>query len=366
MARGCRVVCDAYSGDARWQRDGDALIVSPLSGPPVAVALGEVSGITGDGFNISLQSASGVVQLQKLGGDGPTLLQELRRDWPLLRAKLLRLSGGGKPPKAFSGAVKSPALAGSFRGFVVEDRLVFALDGQDVTCLFLADCQSVTLDEASYAVNVSLWSGQAWSFSKLGGETQAFASALQAARDQLAAVAQQTVTRYLPTVAAAGRAKLSWQWLPGRVLSVAALEQAAPGFAAAFAASWLHAGPREDCGKDLMKDVAPADTWLGYRPGSGESDPAWLWLLVRRSGAWSLEQLAYDDYATYLFKGGDELPGLVEGVVRLPEFSREALYLPLAELVGDKAVYAIAARDLPLLRDLKAGFAGRKIHEPKP
>ena len=90
--------------------------------------------------------------------------------------------------------------------------------------------------------------------------------------------------------------------------------------------------------------------------------PQLLWLLVRRDQDWSLELLSQGDHATYLFSGDAELPGLVGGIVQLPEFSREALYLPLADLVDERARYAIAARDLPLLRDLRSRFAGRRIH----
>jgi hypothetical protein len=83
---------------------------------------------------------------------------------------------------------------------------------------------------------------------------------------------------------------------------------------------------------------------------------------VRAGGSWSLELLSHGDYATYLFGGGEELARLVEGLVRLPEFSREALYLPLEELTGERSPYAIPARELPLLRELRTRFTGRKIH----
>ena len=52
----------------------------------------------------------------------------------------------------------------------------------------------------------------------------------------------------------------------------------------------------------------------------------------------------------------------MEGIVRLPDFSREALYLPIEALTGERGEYAIPARDLPLLRDLRARFVGRKMH----
>jgi hypothetical protein len=68
--------------------------------------------------------------------------------------------------------------------------------------------------------------------------------------------------------------------------------------------------------------------------------------------------------AAHLFRGGEEIPGLVQGLVRLPEFSREAQYLPVEQLTDKRGIYAIPARDLPLLRDLMACSAGRKVHSP--
>jgi hypothetical protein len=364
MAKSCRIACDAFSGEGRWQRDGDLIVLSPAAAAPFSLAIGEVSGISGDGFTITLSSASSSVRLEKLGGDGPTLLQDLRRDWPPLRAKLLRLGGDAAPQKMYAGTLKSPVQAGPFRGFMAEDRLVLALDGQDVTGFFLADCRSVAFDEKTYSVCCTFWSGEVWRFLRLGGETQAFLMALQGARDKLAEQARDIVARFLPTLDAGGRAKLSYQWLPGRLPSLAALEALAPGFAKAFAASWLHACPREDAGAAMMANAAPGDGYLGYRSDGDDKTP-WLWLLVKSGGSWSLELLSQGDYATYLFSGGDELPGLIEQLIRLPEFSREALYQPLEELTGERAEYAIPARELPMLRFLRARFAGRKIHAPK-
>ena len=216
-------------------------------------------------------------------------------------------------------------------------------------------------DGQDCTVRLAGWDGAATVFGRLGGRTAAFDAALRAAREGLSRAAEITVAAHLPTLGAAARASLSSRWLPGRVLSIAALEALAPGFAAAFASSWLAACPRAAEGAKLMEGVDPADRFLGYAPPAGSGE-AFLWLLVRAGDAWSLELLSHGDYATYRFTGGDELQRLVEGLVRLPEFSREALYLPLEELTGERSPYAIPARDLPLLRELRARFAGRKIH----
>ena len=167
--------------------------------------------------------------------------------------------------------------------------------------------------------------------------------------------------RLLPTLDAGSRAELATCWLPGRLLNFENLERIAPGFEASFSSSWLATTPRAKAGRALMSGLATGDRYLGYA-APAEAEAPFLWLLVIRGETASLEVLSHGDYATYLFRGREELPDLVQGLVRLPEFSREALYLPIEQLTDERGIYAIPARDLPLLRDLRARFAGRKVH----
>ena len=361
MARSCRLVRGGRSVNATWRRDGVALIVSPAGAPPLSLALAEVSGIAGDGFTVRLRLPDGEVALERLGGDGPTLLEELRRDWPALRAAALRLSAGQTPREVFSGVLASPEANGPFRGFALEERLILAPAGGDIRAFFLADFAAVSFDEATMAVVCAPWSGERVAFRKLGAASAVFVRTLQTARETLARQAAEVTERFLPTLAAGSRAGLAAEWLPGRLLSFEQLERIAPGFEASFRGAWLAATPRAASGAALMEGLAPADRRLGYAaPAAGEDPP--LWLLACRGETSSLELLSHGDYATYLFRSGSELAGLVEGLVRLPEFSREALYLPLEQLTGERGVYAIPARDLPLLKGLRDRFLGRKIH----
>jgi len=374
MAHNCRAIRDGSSVDGVWRREADHLVISPAAGVPLSMALGEVSGIGGDGFSIVLHSPQGDLRLERLGADGPTLLQELRRDWLPLRAGLLRLSDGKAAAKVYAGQAQELQRAGPFRGFLADDRFLYAIDGEDVTALHLAECRSVDFDGAAFSVRCSGWDdGAGTVFTRLGGETAALAGLLRDARGRLTAEADTSLARHLPSLAVGLRATLSAHWLPGRMLSLAGLERLAPGFEAAFLASWLAHSHRAEEGLALMRGVPAADCWLGYGRASRtlapqdspDEQPLLLWLLVRGDPTWSLELLSQGDYATYLFSGGAELPGLIGGIVQFPEFSREALYMPLADFVEDRSRYAIAARDLPLLRNLRARFAGRRIHAPR-
>jgi hypothetical protein len=363
VAGPCRLVRAGRAVDARWRRDGDTLVVSPAAEPPLALPLAEVSGVAGDGFSIVLRTPGAEVALERLGADGPTLLEELRRDWPVLRAAVLRLAGGERPGQVFSGQVAAPAARGAFRGFFVDERLLLAPDGGDVQALFAADAAAVGFDESSYSVRLDGWDGTRVLFGKLGGATTAFSAALAAARARLASQADTALAAHLPSIGAAARANLAARWLPGRLLGLGELEGLCPGFGAAVAASWLAGCPRAAAGARFIAEADPARRFLGYFVAPGGGEPL-LWLLVGTAEAWSLELLSEGDWATYLFRGGDEVPRLVESVVRLPDFSREALYLPLDQLVGERSTYAVPARDFAPLRDLRAHFSGRKIHAP--
>jgi hypothetical protein len=363
MARTCRLVRAGRSTDAQWRREGESLVVSPAGAPALVIRLAEVSGIAGDGFTVRLRLPEGEIALERLGGDGPTLLEALRRDWLPLRAAVLRLAGGESPGDVYAGSCSAAGVRGPFRGFIARDRLVIAPEGGDVTALFVADFATLHFDEESYALKATGWDGSETVFGKLGARAAQFSAALGGLREELSLVAAATLAEFLPSLDPSLRAALAQQWLPGRLQSFEQLECAAPGFAATFAASWLAATPRADSGRSLMAGCAPRDRFLAYSRPAGVEIPS-LWLLVRPGSAASLELLSHGDYATYLFKDGEELPGLVEGLVRLPDFSREALYLPIEELTAERSDFAIPARDLPLLRDLRARFAGRKIHTP--
>ncbi|HEY5998283.1 MAG TPA: hypothetical protein VI078_03165, partial [bacterium] len=192
MARMCRLVRAGRGVDAQWRRDGDTLLISPAGGAPLAVDLAEVAGIGGDGFTISLRLPGGDVALERLGGDGPTLLGELRRDWPPLRAAALRLADGGAPGEVFAGTIDRGGSRTAFGGFFVDGRLVVAPEGDDCFALFAADWASVALDAGACAVRASGWDGATITFSRLGARTDAFGAAAGAAREGLAQAAART------------------------------------------------------------------------------------------------------------------------------------------------------------------------------
>ena len=144
-----------------------------------------------------------------------------------------------------------------------------------------------------------------------------------------------------------------------------------PSFTADWRDGWLASSTCHEIATALLAWGATDRTYAGYTrpaaeapadPDAAPTDIPPLWLLAGRGDHWVLENVSVPDHATYRFIGGLEVPGLVEQLLCAPRFSREALCLPLEELVGEQAVFATAARDLGFLVALRERFRGRAVH----
>jgi hypothetical protein len=385
MARSCQFAFGSRSGPAQWSYDGSYLQLAPAAGAPISVELAEIAGISGDGYSITLKApgaaaagpASGELTLAKLGAEGPTLLERLRREWLVARTEVLRLGGSGEG-KPFYGKVAgleapgSPGAIGAagipepFWALLFQDVLVVARDGWDVEPLFLALFGSVEYDDPTYSVRVRQWPGREVVFSKMAGQTDEFVDCLRENRGVLAAEAATTLAAAVPRLPAAGRASLSGMWLPGRLMEIAGMDAICAGFGDALRGAWLERLVRRDEGRFLLDWATNGSAWLGCtreqaEGGAGEGEQP-LWLICGKNGVWFLEALSIEDRATYCFAGGDELPALVSRLLCAPQFSKEALYNPLDELNGDNAELAIPAQCLRFLVELRTRFHGRVIH----
>lgn len=381
MTPDCDIDGPDLSGRATWRLDDDALVIAPSAGNPVTVALAEVSGIGGDGHTLTLTVGRETLTLAKLGADGPGLASTLRTRWLPLRAQGLRLTGRGAG-KPFAGALLGGPRPVPFGALLHDDVLLLAAEGRDVDPVFLALVDSVGHDEAEYAIEVKPAVGRRLRLGRMAAQTAPFVAALRAARTTLADRAAATLAANLPTLLPAARIALAARWLPGRIIAIDELERLGPGFTDAFASSWLPACPRRANAAHLLAWAEAGRAFVGYGSldrvppageeaddtGEGGQGPAADTLLVMLAGKgsrWALEALSVGDFATYLFQGGPDMQQLASQLLCAPQFSREALYLPLERLVGGRAELAIASRDLPFLGELRRHFTGRVVHGDK-
>ncbi len=292
-----------------------------------------------------------------------------------------------------------------------DDVLLLAREGIDLEPLFLSDLSDVTFDDATYSVLCRGWDGAVLSFSGLAGQTEAFLHALQTARAGLARDAAETLAAQMPALPVGPRTAISTRWLPGRLSALDELETIHSGFTETLRSGWIAKLPRSAEAAVLEAWAETGGLYAGYtgkaaagagtdsdqvaaaeaphaqpaaalaeaasagdtpgtpvEPAPVEPAPAadagspYLWLLANKGTGWLLENLSAGDHATYRFEGADEIRRMVGLLLCAPQFSRETLYLPLEELTGDRADFAIAARELPLLRELRDRFRGRLIH----
>jgi len=360
MGRRCRLERPGFAGPAEWTLDERALTLRLEGGGVEVVALAEVAAVGGDDRVLRLRLGSARLTLSKLGGDGPNLLADLHRWWLPARVEALRLASGGEG-RRLRGAWawdEAPPRPASF--LPLPHALLVAPDDGELEPLFLALVDGVSFDSAAHAVVCQGADGRVARVSRLGARTDQLRTALAEARSSLAAEAAATLGRWLSTLDPARRVALAAAWPPGRLVSLAELERLAPGCGDALALSWLPALPRREQYRHLVGWAEPGQAWLGHAAGAG--DEPGLWLLAGRGQRWLLEAVGEEDWATYRFAAGSELPGLVSALLCAPQFSREALYLPLAELAGERGELAIAARSLPFLVALRERFRGRVVH----
>jgi hypothetical protein len=385
---------------AEWVLSAEQLTVSPRGEPPLSLALREISALEGIDYELRLRVGDEWLGLSRLGGAGSTLHADLRRRWPLLRAQALRVAGSGEPRRYRGRYEGRPAEILAYPEVVI-----VAPDAGDVEPLFLADVAAAGFDESTYGFELRDWAGARRYITHLGGESRAFTQDIADRRAALAAQATALLADTAPTLDGISRARLAAQWLPGRFLSASALEELAPGLHEVLTAR-LAAGPRSREAAYLMKgrredlhlaylapgslgdegidengaasetvdalaatpdaqgdpDSASAGDSRATSTGTAESMRASLWLLARRGRRWLLEAASEQDFATYELEGGDEVPWLAAHLLWTPQFSRQALYLPLVELAGPRAGLALPARDLPFLRELRGRFNRRLIH----
>jgi hypothetical protein len=404
MTGTCQFSYGGHAGSAAWAFDGSSLIVTPDDGAPLDFTVKELTGVSGDDYSVAVEvpgkggegargsgseDAPSRLVLSRLGHDGPTLAESLRREWLLARTDVLRLGGSGDgwlllgqvdglgkglgdgAPSSADGAATGP-----FRALFFEDVLAVAREGRDVEPVFLALVERVIFDEATYEAQLDEWPGRKLTFSKLAKQTDEFLKRLKENRAVLAQEAATTLAAAVPGLPASGRAALSGAWLPGRLMQLPQMDGLCSGFEAAFRTAWLPGLLRHEEGGHLMEWASSADTWMGCTressqggaggegAGGGPEEAARpLWMLAGKKGVWFLEALTMEDRATYCFKGRDEVPALVSRLLCAPQFSKEALYSPLAELTGERADLAIPARHLGFLGMLRTRFNGRLIHQ---
>ncbi len=351
-----------HFGRVDWEFDDRTIYVSPQGMPMEMYPLRQISDFSGDDYTLQFGLGGHKFTLSRLGAEGPALRERLLRRWPQLRAEALCIDGGGEPEHFTTQYSTGDQPLRPCTVLLYDDVMILAVEGCDVTPVYLSSVSHVVRDESAYSVSFVRWNRTGGTFSRMGVRTDEFASSLDEARRRLAAEGASVLSTHLPTLAPSAKAALTARWLPGEMIPLAALEAGAPGIGDALITNWVATGPRVHEAEALLTDASLDMTFVGYerRPDAGTSP---LWLLVGRDWEWFLENVSDGDFATYQLSGGPEVPSLVGMLLKSQRFTREALYLPLEQLTGARQDLAVPAAELPFLVQLRERLHGRIDHD---
>jgi hypothetical protein len=370
-----------------WSLEADILHLATGSFGTLALPICEISGYSIEGPVLTLFLRQRKVLLARMGGGAETLTDLLERRWPILRAEALRLTGRGEPRSYACVFGDLDSIAQPGRAVVFDDLLLVFQTGQDLSPIFLPLVENVLLDEETYALALKGWDGWNFTFSRLGPRLEEFAERVTRGRAGLTAEASTLLRVCLPSLDAFAQMAVSSAWLPGRLVSLEELSTLSADLPAALG-TFVAGLPRRREAEALRRGLPPKEVYFALaRPaaqaspeagdpppqaGDDDAEPATaesgsppavlLWMAVRRGGRWILEALSEGDRATYAFEIGDDGPKLLSMLLCAPQFSREALYLPVERLTGERAPLAAAARELPFLRALRARLKARAVH----
>lgn len=405
-------------GACRVQFDSQTFTLAPDSGAPIVCDLGDLDAVIAADYELRLPLYTGsVILLRQFGKAYETLCHDLLEAHRQRTLQCLLLEDL-KEVARFDGNFELAIAAATPRSGAAEFRLfksnlaVLPVASQGFQWR-LADVDSVSFDPATY--EVTLRAGQdVLKAGKLAKRTEEFAASAKDAISALAAKSAQALHSAFPFLTPDQLQATAALLREGHSASVARLTAINPRFAAGLAANavdhdlkpyyddllarttkdTLFAGFKlirlEDSGEgesgtgSEMED-ASADASSGS-DGSGPQTLYWFYFpIAGKTGPANLvawEASSQSGRATYFFRLVDSareaeladparsLATLEAALRRLDRvlgmlnFRRRPIYLSDDELERDAKFhrYAIAARRIPELREVRAAFVGRAVH----
>ena len=408
------------------QFDSQTFTLTPDSGAPIVCDLGDLDAVIAADYELRLPLYTGnVVLLRQFGKAYETLSHDLLEAFRQRTLQCLLLEDL-KEIARFDGNFELAADATSPRSGVAEFRLfksnlaVLPVASQGFQWR-LADVDSVSFDPDTY--QVTLRAGQdVLTASKLAKRTEEFAASTKNAISALATQSAQALHSIFPFLAPDQLQAAAALLREGHSAPVARLTAIHPKFAAGLAANavdhdlkpyyddllartakdTLFAGFKlirpedsaqgessiqgESANESETEDAGSDSSSGGDRDSGGPETLYWFYFpIAGKNGAANLvawEASSRGGRATYFFRlvdsaretelaGPARSPATLEAALRrldrvlgMLNFRRRPIYLSDDELERDPKFhrYAIAARRIPELREVRAAFVGRAVH----
>jgi hypothetical protein len=389
-------------GPCQFTFNAENCILTPSSGTPIAFDLGDVDITVHHEWDLQLELFTGRhLTLRQFGGAFERMAGEFISAWRDRSMHCLLLEdlapvGSFNASAAIAPAPPIPAEVRIFKSNIA----VLPLAATPYQWR-LATVDAISFNSENYSV--TLQSGEdRLVIAKLAKKTEEFSEKLQQQYDTLrqhsADVMHQTfpfldpdrlgqLLASMPEGRGAPLAKLAaiHEKLPEAIVQRSVNDRLRPCFNALREQSLpdsILVGYKFIRDDEVDEDGEPAaDAQPGAEPDAEEKAPLFFWFFFplarpdgRHSGLAAWESTTGSRRATYFFRTGQpgESPRLVEAAMQrliqglaFVNFRRQPVYLSDESLNQTPKFnrYAIGCRKLPVLRDLRAAFAGRAIHE---
>lgn len=406
-------------GACSVQFDEQQFSLSPDQGPATAFDLGDLNAVAAADYQIALPLYNGSrIQLQQFGKSYDDLARELLDAYRtrVLQCLLLEdLQEIARYNASFTLNVPGePQRSGAAEIRLFKSNLAVLPNLSQAFQWRLADINSVRFDPGAYEVVLESDVGEL-KLCKLARRTEDFTSHLRDAMDALAQESAQALHALFPFLDADQVRSANGLLREGRSVSLARLNSVHPRIANAITENAVDAGmkPYFD---DLAARAGKGEIYAGFKLIRNEEKPAtaplenggaedaddepagapdadtdapqalyWFFFPIHDASpsgktsqlvAW--EASSASGRATYFFRltsGSGAVPGestslLDSGIARLSRvlgmlnFRRRPIYLSDEQLESNPTFhrYAIAARRLPEVREVRAEFVGRALH----
>jgi hypothetical protein len=354
------------SGPCQVSFDAETCVVTPASGTPVAFDLGDVDGAAPGEWDMTLSLFTGrTLKLQQFGAAFGRMRDELVAAWRDRTVRCLLLEDLQEVAR-YDAAVNGTAA----QVRLYESNLAaLPMSGDPVQCR-LADMDSIFFDTYSYTVKIEAGAGKL-AIGKLAKKTEEFREKLGAAVESIRRHTAEALHQTFPFLDPDRLQRLVTTMPEGRSTPRDALAAIHPKLPDALVAGAVDDDLRPYF--DALRSRSAGSWHAGFkfirpdeeREAAGEGQTLFFWFFFPMAGkdlvAW--EATTGTGRATYFFRSNVAVEQLTRGLA-LVNFRREPVYLADDSLEQQPRYhrYAIGARKLPDLRQLRAAYAGRAIH----
>ncbi len=342
------------SGTCEVSFDEEKFVLTPSSGTALAFDLGDIDRVAPVDWDITLTLYTGrPVVLRQFGSVFGRMVEELIAAWRDRTVQCLLLEDLEEIDR-FDGVANGVKAQIRLYG----SNLAVLPIGADPIQLRLADLDTVSFDEATYTVGLDAVAGRV-ALSKLAKRTDLFRAKLAEALDALRKRTASALHDRFAFLDPDQLRQLLVTMPEGRSAPVGSLAEVHPKLPDAVIGTAI-----DDDLRPYFEELRKASTGSWHAGFKFDEDGVFFWFfLPMRGDAVAWEATTGTGRATYFFRSTTPVDQLTRGLA-LINFRREPIYLPDESLAQQPRYrrYAIGARKLGDLRNLRGAYLGRAMH----